>query len=74
MLTDTFVLGDTSDGCGLMPFAQGGCGYGYQAAFRGRRVAVKTLFATNGVEDQRKMRRVRGPVLRWRHCSHQYLS
>ena len=45
-----------------MPFAKGGCGCVYQAAFRGRRVAVKTLFITNGAEDQQKMHRVRGPV------------
>lgn len=62
ILPSSFVLGDTFDGQEAMPFARGGFACVYQAVFKGRHVAVKTLFATNGTEGLRRTHRVRGSI------------
>jgi len=61
-LPSSFVLPDSFDLHGTMPFARGGCASVYQVVLRGRRVAVKVLFLASGTEGLRKMRRVRVPA------------
>lgn len=70
ILPSSFILQDTADEQGSVPFAKGGYSYVYRTTFQGRCVAVKTLTAAVGTGNLQKMHKVRGPVWGRRDYSH----
>ncbi|KAF9647854.1 kinase-like protein [Thelephora ganbajun] len=73
ILPSSFILPDTFDGYGSMPFATGGYSHVYRMTFQGRPVAVKHLVVNTGEEERlRKMRRLLArEVVGWKWLRHE---
>ena len=58
----SFILADTFNGHGVIPFARGGYGTVSQTSFQGRSVAVKTLVITHEAGGLQRLYKVCCPV------------